>query len=190
MLFIELISLLSKLQLPKYLLLKGNIDQIHLPQIITRTGKGSYCERLMGIAVCDIATNVLFKTVGQSSTRYASDGKDYSYDLERYKVGLSSKDNELDLGHIKNGKISLDFSPALDFIAKSKTEKGFFSYTIKTGNDVFKTGKITFNVNSPGKTGSCGEEILNDVYGGTDNPPESEEDKGDENQELDSYNNK
>lgn len=31
--------------------------------------KGSYCERLMGIAVCDVATNILFKTVSQKSVR-------------------------------------------------------------------------------------------------------------------------
>lgn len=36
--------------------------------------EGSYCERLMGMAVCDIATNVIFKTISQESSRKASDG--------------------------------------------------------------------------------------------------------------------
>ncbi len=38
--------------------------------------KGSYCERLMGQAVCDIATNVIFKTIAQSSVRGGDNGKD------------------------------------------------------------------------------------------------------------------
>ncbi len=38
--------------------------------------EGSYCERLMGQAVCDIATNVIFKTIAQKSTRVGTDGND------------------------------------------------------------------------------------------------------------------
>ncbi len=50
--------------------------------------KGSYCERLMSQAVCDIATNVLFKTVSQESSRYASD-QSTDYHQNPLLAGLS-----------------------------------------------------------------------------------------------------
>lgn len=38
--------------------------------------EGSYCERLMGQAVCDVATSVIFNTLSQESSRATSKGKD------------------------------------------------------------------------------------------------------------------
>ncbi|MFW6285929.1 MAG: hypothetical protein ACOC16_02050 [Nanoarchaeota archaeon] len=51
--------------------IKGCLEQAKIGET-----KGSYCERLMGQAICDIATNVIFKTLSQKSTRTGSDGSD------------------------------------------------------------------------------------------------------------------
>ncbi len=49
--------------------IKGCLEQAKIGNT-----KGSYCERLLGQAVCDVATNLIFKTLTQESSRYASDG--------------------------------------------------------------------------------------------------------------------
>lgn len=51
--------------------IRGCLQQAKIGEV-----KGSYCERLVGQAVCDIATNVLFKTITQKSSRGGSDGQD------------------------------------------------------------------------------------------------------------------
>lgn len=52
--------------------------QMCLEQAKIGNVKGSYCERLLSQAVCDIGTNVLFKTIGQQSVsnRVGTDGED------------------------------------------------------------------------------------------------------------------
>ena len=51
--------------------IRGCLEQARIGET-----KGSYCERLLSQAVCDIATNVMFNTISQKSTRTGSDGQD------------------------------------------------------------------------------------------------------------------
>jgi hypothetical protein len=51
--------------------------------------KGSYCERLLSQAICDVATNVVFNTIGQKSTRTGSSGTDTHEDENAFVKALS-----------------------------------------------------------------------------------------------------
>jgi len=61
--------------LKKYLKIQEGIQKC-LEEAKIGVATGSYCERLMSQAVCDVATNVLFKTVAQKSFRGDGKGND------------------------------------------------------------------------------------------------------------------
>jgi len=62
--------------LKNYLKIQKSIRQCLLEAKIGNV-EGSYCERLIGVAVCDIATNIMFKTLGQKTNdRTGTDDND------------------------------------------------------------------------------------------------------------------